>query len=222
VSVHLACWLLRLRKRRLERLIVGRPDYELRHSRELDRIIATRGVDVTSDAEMTVEAVRARGWQCVRLDPRKKSPPLGRRWQVTKNADEVASWFAAGANVGLVCHQRIGIAVLDPDELLPWADMIDTLGQPCLPWVITGSGRLHYYVRWAGDLPAKLTWSGTAIGEIQRGPGQQQVVLPGSIHPSGGVYRWIRERLGFLCEPINPVSDPLPGLLAYLRSYVPA
>jgi hypothetical protein len=181
---------------------------------------------VTPDAELTVEAVRAHGWECVRLAPRKKSPPPGRPWQVTKDPDEVAAWFRAGANVGLVCHQRTGVAVLDPDKTLEWADMIDQLGQPCLPWVITGSGRLHYYVAWTGGLPAKLTWGldengrHPTIGEIQRGPGLQQVVLPGSIHPSGGTYRWITERLGFLCEPIDPVADPLPRLpglwLAYL------
>jgi hypothetical protein len=38
VTVALARWLLRLRKRRLEQL-VGRPDYERRHSLELDRIV---------------------------------------------------------------------------------------------------------------------------------------------------------------------------------------
>jgi hypothetical protein len=178
-----------------------------------------------TNAELTVEAVRARGWECLRLDPRKKSPPLGRPWQVTKDAAEVASWFAAGANVGLVCHQRDGIAVLDPDDVLAWADMVDTLGQPCAPWVITGSGKLHYYVAWEPELPAKLIWGRETIGEIQRGPGHQQVVLPGSVHPDTGLrYRWITESLGVLCEPIDPINEPLPRLngewLAYLRSHV--
>jgi hypothetical protein len=174
---------------------------------------------VTPDAALTVDAVRARGWECVRLAPRGKKPS-GPRWQTTTSADEVAAWFAAGANVGLVCHERTGVAVLDPDQLHGWADMVETLG-PCLPWVITGSGKLHYYIRWEPGLPAKLTWKGETLGEIQRGPGQQQVVLPGSVHPSGGTYKWITERLAFLCEPINPVTDPLPELpgewLAYLR-----
>jgi len=178
---------------------------------------------MTRDATLTVEAVRARGWECVRLGHRVKKP-VGSHWQTTIDAREVASWFEAGDNVGLVCHQRTRIAVLDPDQLLEWADMIDALGSPSLPWVITGSGRLHYYVQWTPDLPAKLTWSRTIIGEIQRGPGLQQVVLPGSVHPSGGQYRWITERLGYLCEPIDPICDPLPKLngewLAYLRSYV--
>jgi hypothetical protein len=172
-----------------------------------------------TDAALTVEAVRAKGWECVRLLPRGKKP-AGAHWQCTRDADEVARWFAAGDNVGLVCHERTGVAVLDPDGLLPWADLIDLLGPPCLPWAITGSGKLHYYLAWAPNLPAKLTWEGHIIGEIQRGPGQQQVVLPGSVHPSGGTYRWITERLDFLCEPIDPVHDPLPHLADAWRKHL--
>jgi len=172
-----------------------------------------------TDTELTIAAVPAKGWEVVRLRGKK---PVGVHWQITQDADEVERWILAGDNVGLVCHQRTGVLVLDPHKTLDWAEMIDTLGQPCAPWVITGSGRLHYYVAWTADLPAKLTWYGKVIGEIQRGPGQQQVVLPPSRHPDTGLsYRWITERLGFLWEPINPVADPLPSLpglwLAYLR-----
>jgi hypothetical protein len=172
------------------------------------------------DAALTVKVVRARGWECVRLRPRMKKPD-GARWQITTKADTVAAWFEAGANVGLVCHQRTSVVVLDPDDVLAWADMIDTLGQPCLPWVLTGSGKLHYYVQWIADLPAKIEWKGDTVGEIQRGPGMQQVVLPGSVHPDTGLtYRWITERLGTLCTPINPVSDPLPALPGDWRAYL--
>jgi hypothetical protein len=178
---------------------------------------------MNEEAKQTVAVIRARGWECVQLGRRLKKPVTA-HWVTTTDADEVARWFTAGHNVGLVCHERTGVAVLDPDNMLEWADMVETLGQPSLPWVLTGSGRLHYYVRWMPDLPAKITWADTSIGEIQRGPGQQQVVLPGSVHPSGGTYRWITERLGFLCEPINPVADPLPTLPSdwriWLASYV--
>jgi hypothetical protein len=170
----------------------------------------------------TPDVIRARGWEVVRLRGKR---PIGAHWSITKDPTEVAAWLEAGSNIGLVCHQRTGVAVLDPDNAMAWADMIDTLGQPCPPWVITGSGRLHYYIAWEPDLPAKLTWHGEIIGEIQRGPGQQQVVMPPSVHPDTGIaYQWITERLGFLCEPIDPMHESLPRLpgiwLAYLRSYV--
>jgi hypothetical protein len=175
-----------------------------------------------TDAELTVSAVRAKGWEVVKLR-RKDKTPTGKHWEINTDGDQVAAWLAAGYNVGLVCHECTGVAVLDPDKPA-WADMIDTLGQPCVPWVITGSGRLHYYVRWEPDLPAKLEWKGEIIGEVQRGPGQQQVVLPPSVHPATGAqYRWISERVlpTLLCEPIDPVADPLPRLpalwLGYLR-----
>lgn len=163
------------------------------------------------DAALTVAAVRARGWECVRLGRRSKKPQ-GRHWQMTNDADLVAAWFRAGDNVGLVCHERTGVAVLDPDRI-EWADMVDAIGQPSLPWVITGSGNLHYYVQWEPSLPPKLKWDGAIIGEIQRGPGLQQVVLPGSVHPdTGRPYRWITESLGDLVLPIDPVRAPLPRL----------
>jgi bifunctional DNA primase/polymerase-like protein len=173
-----------------------------------------------TDAELTVAAVRVKHWEVVKLR-RKDKVPAGKHWEITTDADQVAAWLTARYNLGLVCHERTRVAVLDPDKPA-WADMIDALGQPCLPWTITGSGRLHYYVQWEPDLPAKLEWKGEIIGEIQRGPGQQQVVLPPSVHPDTETrYTWITGSLDVLCEPIHPVADPLPRLpalwLGYLR-----
>jgi hypothetical protein len=76
-------------------------------------------------------------------------------------------------------------------------------------------------VAWEADLPAKLAWDDRTIGEIQRGPGQQQVVIPPSRHPDTGLrYRWVTEHLGILCEPIDPVGDPLPELPGLWRAYL--
>jgi hypothetical protein len=121
---------------------------------------------MNADAALTVDMVRARGWECLRLGPRMKRP-TGQHWVTTQNADEVARWFQRGHNVGLVVGEQNGVAVL----------------------------------------------------ECQRGP-NQQVVLPGSIHPEGGTYKWITESLGWLVEPIRPVTDPLPKLHPYWRIYL--
>jgi Bifunctional DNA primase/polymerase, N-terminal len=165
-------------------------------------------VRFVTDTLLTVEFVRARGIQAVLL---RGKIPVGEHWQIETEAATVASWLRAESNVGLVCGERSGVAVLDPDRPLEWADMVDTLGQPSDPWVETGSGKLHYYVAWEPDLPAKLTWQGETIGEIQRGPGLQQVVMPPSVHPdSGRRYRWL----------VNPATEPLPTLPPTWRDYL--
>ena len=166
-----------------------------------------------SDAELTLAMIEQRRWQVVLLAPREKKPPLGRRWQVTNDPRVAGRHLRADGNLGIVAGQPNGLAVLDPDELLCWADMIDTLGQPCAPWVETGRGRLHYYVAWELDLPAKLTWQAIIIGEIQRGPGQQQAVIPPSVHPNTGrPYRWL----------VDPAAEPLPELPGLWRAYLRA
>ena len=177
-----------------------------------------------TDRDRTLEVIRRRNWRVVLLGPRAKKPHT-KEWQITTDADRAAAHLDDGGNLGLLGGKDNGLAILDPDAELPWAEMIDCLGQPALPWTLTGSGRLHYYVAWEPDLPAKLTWNGVIIGEIQRGPGLQQVVIPPSIHPTTGLrYRWITESLPALVEAIDPVHDPLPRLpgvwLAYLRSHV--
>jgi hypothetical protein len=164
-----------------------------------------------TDEDRTLAMVEERRLFVVLLEPREKRPPYGRRWQITDDRCVVAHHLRDQGNLGLVAGERNGLAILDPDELLCWADMIDTLGQPCAPWVETGSGKLHYYIAWEPGLPAKLTWHGVIIGEIQRGPGLQQAVVPPSVHPkTGRAYRWL----------VDPVTEPLPELPGEWRAYL--
>jgi len=169
-----------------------------------------------TDAERTLEAVRVRGWRIVLLGRRAKKV-YTKRWDITRDFARVAHHLRTGSNVGLICDPDNGVAALDPDSLLPWADMIDTLGQPAAAWTLTGRGRLHYFVAWEPDLPAKLTWRGEVIGEVQRGPTKpgmaalQQVVIPPSIHPdTGHRYRWL----------VDPVSQPVESLPGDWRAYL--
>src|SRR5262245_45886345 len=128
-----------------------------------------RGSRHVIDLERTVEAVRVRRWRLVLLGPRAKKV-YTKRWEITADVDAVARHQRRGGNLGLMCGHANGVAALDADDLLGWADMIDTLGQPAAAWTETGRGRLHYFVEWEPDLPAKLEWRGSLLGEIQRGP----------------------------------------------------
>ena len=113
----------------------------------------------------------------------------------------------------MIANETSGVAILDPDELLLWADMVDCLESPGAPLVETGRGRLHYWAAWVPGLPAKLSWRGVVIGEIQRGPGLQHCCIPPTIHPdTGKPYRWI-------ADPLTTPLLTLPGIwLAYLRA----
>jgi Bifunctional DNA primase/polymerase, N-terminal len=170
-------------------------------------VSATEGLH---DLERTLAAIeRHPRWRVVLLKPRTKRP-AGARWQVTREGTTIATHIKRGGNLGAVCHETTGLAVLDADDLISWADMIDTLGQPAAAWTETGRGRLHYFFRWEPGLPAKIQWKSSILGECQRS--QQQVVVPPSIHPdTGRRYRWI-------VDPTTQPLEPLPGVWrAYLR-----
>jgi uncharacterized protein DUF3987/bifunctional DNA primase/polymerase-like protein len=165
-----------------------------------------------TELALTLRALAAReAWKLVLLRGATKRP-AGPEWRLTRDAAEIRADVLAGGNLGVLCGESTGLLVLDPDKPA-WADMIDVLGQPADPWVETGSGRLHYYLAWVPDIPAGLYWQGQKIGEALRGPGQQMVVMPGSIHPdTKQLYRWLADS----------AEDPLPALpeawLDYLRT----
>jgi hypothetical protein len=173
---------------------------------------------MNDDAVRTLEMIRVRRARVVLLAPREKKPPA--KWQITSDVDRVAQHLRRGGNLGLMCSEVDRVAAFDADDLLRWAEMIDTLGQPAAAWVETGRGRLHYYVEWEPALPAKIEWDGAKLGEIQRGGSLvaarlQQVVIPPSVHPdTGRRYRWI-------VDPVTQPLEPLPGeWRAYLRGLV--
>jgi hypothetical protein len=147
-----------------------------------------------SDRDQTLDAIRTRGWSSVLLYPNTKMPaaPAGETWPLTSDPDVVASHLARGGNVGLLGGERNGLAIFDIDDRDAFAEIEAALGPLGEPWVETGSGKSHVYKRWEAGFPAKLRWRNVIIGEIQRGPGLQQVVMPPSIHPdTRRRYRWL-------------------------------
>lgn len=147
-------------------------------------------------------------WHIVLLGERSKKP-IGEHWQiVTTGYDLVNHCMHQNGNIGLVCGEVSRTAVLDFDRPGALAEMAADLG-PLQPWVETMKG-VHCYVKWEDGLPASIRWKDQIVGQIQRGPALQHVVLPPSIHPdTGRAYRWL----------VDP-SEPLPELPAKWREYL--
>jgi hypothetical protein len=161
-----------------------------------------------SDLEKTLAAIDYRGWRVVLL-PAKSKRPNKRPWPITGEPAVVKAHLCGGGNAGLVCGPDSDVSVVDIDKIEPARDMMKTLGR-LRPWVRTGSGAGHAYFTWREGLPAKVTWAGRVIGEIQRGPvtadetSLQHVVMPPSVHPGGGVYKWLVDPAA---EPLGPLPD---------------
>lgn len=137
-----------------------------------------------TDLDLTVEAIRGRGWRAVLLAPRSKVPDVRKGETVipTTDVEAIRCYVEAGGNIGLRCHEDTGLTILDADDLAGWDAMATALG-PLTPWVRTGRDRLHYPVAWESGLPGAIVWKGQRLGEVLRGPGLQQVVAPPSAHP---------------------------------------
>lgn len=149
----------------------------------------------------TLNAVDQHGWQVVLLAPKSKRP-TGETWQITRDPDIIYNHYWKGGNLGLVCGPESNVMVLDFDKPGAYAEMCEQL-DPILTWVETGSGKSHCYFLWEEGMPAKMEWCGEKIGEIQRGPAKQHVVMPPSTHPSGGPYLWLRDP----AEPLLRLPD---------------
>jgi hypothetical protein len=130
-------------------------------------------------------------WPLVRLQARsKKAANAGLLTPVRSHA-LAKRYLERGANLGLLCGEMSGIAVIDIDRPDLYATMTATLGPLPIRFVTSGGGddRGHYYVRWLAHLPARLIWEGETIGEILRE--RQYAVIPPSVHPeTGRAYRW--------------------------------
>ncbi len=168
---------------------------------------------MTDDRDRTLAAIAARVWRVVLLYPHTKKPAAakGEPWPITADVAVVHRHLDQGGNLGLLGGDINGVVIVDIDQPAVFTAMETALGPLGEPWVRTGSGKVHYYLQWEARLPAKLLWEHTLIGEIQRGPGQQQVVMPPSVHPdTGHRYTWL----------VDPVITALPRLPERWRRHI--
>lgn len=126
---------------------------------------------------------------------------------------DLTAWLAANPdlNLGAICGERSGLAVLDLDDLdaLP-AWLLEAFADA--PAVRTGRG-MHLYLAWQPGLPTGvLHHNGRRIGELKGAGGY--AVAAGSTHETGAVYAWLPDRSLDDHAPL-PLT---PALLALLHS----
>jgi hypothetical protein len=194
-------------------------------------------VESAKEYRQLAQKYRAFGFNLVPLGPDKRPAETGVSssgsilhfrwddWQQTKQSDahwaliKKHEWWVSVGGLGGVCGPVSGDLVCIDFDKTPEASVIDFLNRAELPvdyaWVVrTPGGGAHVWVRCHGleiekgkeDRPAldgaghiELRWTG------------HYAALPGSIHPSGGVYAWMHaEPTG---EPAVVDRDAL--LLAY-------
>lgn len=137
-------------------------------------------------------AYAARGLHVFPLAPRSKQPFKGTDGQhaATTDPDRIRAWWTQcpDANVGIALAPSNLVALdidayHDDDEKLA-ALQLEHGELPCTPASYSGSGQgLHFFFKSPG-FPIR----GSVGGIVTRG--NNYVVAPPSVHPSGGVYRW--------------------------------
>ena len=137
------------------------------------------------------------------LKPRDKAPAVSGWQQLRMTEQDVVAYWGQhpDANVGLICGASGWVALdLDGDRWLEWAL---AYFPPTPLRTISGSGHGgHLIYRWPVGVPVakrRIHAPGLADSRVDKslhheggdlyGDGSQ-IVLPGSVHPSGGLYRW--------------------------------
>lgn len=165
---------------------------------------------VPIDTRTQVERYRQRGWYCVPLRPRSKSPSR-RDWTNLRLVPEV---FPESGNIGIILGEPSGWIV---DVDLDCAEAIELADQYLPPTpAVTGRPSAPKSHRWyiaAGATTQKHTdpTDGSMIVEL-RSTGAQTVAGP-SIHPDGEVYEVLEA---------EPSSVAAPMLAACVRALADA
>jgi len=124
------------------------------------------------------------------LGQKGKSPILNKWPERPLTAEELMPYLQRGNNYGVICGTA-GINIVDLEHIAPLEELKARL--PPTLTIISGGGGLHLYYK--GTIERGLEILGTNgehWGEIRAGA--QQAVGPGSVHPSGRIYRIIEDR----------------------------
>jgi hypothetical protein len=140
-------------------------------------------------------------WAIHPLVPRDKKPICENwsRWShELPTREQIISWWKENPNynIGLVTGEASGVVVLDVDlqknpNAITELEVIAGSGihkKIVCPFVRTPGGGLHAYFAYPEG--ANIGCSSIGIKNIETRGNGGNVVLPPSIHPSGGIYKW--------------------------------
>lgn len=123
--------------------------------------------------------------------------PLVSQWQDKASSDSkvIARWWSKWPDANIAIHAgKSGLIILDIDPRNGGFESLDILKEELgATWlsryqVESGGGGLHYYYSAIGQKDLRGLNLGRGIDLIR---GNKYVIAPPSIHPSGGVYKWL-------------------------------
>lgn len=140
--------------------------------------------------------------------------PRDNRWVIQEyTLPEVLKWVDEGGNVGVRLRPTELVIDVDPKhkdaEGLSAQALLDDLelelgiDLSTAPTVVTGSGGFHVYLKIPADTRVRNSTEPFG-GAIEYKSYGRQVVAPGSKHPNGEYYKWLRNEAGPV--PIAPES----------------
>lgn len=140
------------------------------------------------------------GWRVLPCIEGKKEPAI-KAWQKNATSDErqVKAWWDVRprSNIGIACGPGSGLAVLDVDKkgkedgeksLVALEHKHGEL--PRTIHQMTGSGGFQFFYRYPEGRTIRNSCRSLGKGLDTRGDGGF-VIVPPSVHPSGGVYEWM-------------------------------
>lgn len=160
---------------------------------DIDNVEDTAAQVVETPSKHDPEALNAHIAAGHELIPIEGKRPVRSGWRRMSalTAKEAMARLSAGGNVGVRLRDVDLVVDVDPrnfaDDVDSFADLAVDFGLPDAPFVRTGGGGFHYYLR----KPAYLA----VVNELDAYPGVEfkslgrQVVAAGSVHPNGRPYR---------------------------------
>ena len=136
------------------------------------------------------------GWNILPVKPEDKRPYMTNWLQYTRthaSKQTVMNWFShlAGAGIGVVTGKVSNMVVLDIESDCPYPIEDILKRYPTQMYSRTGSGGYHLFYQYPTNVPRVANRVGIFERADLRADGGF-IVLPPTIHPSGGRYEWIK------------------------------